>query len=275
MLFQPVESIEEIIVRCIAGHGAYTAKALHQYINKNIRHVSLKGVYKALNKLLDQTVIVKIKGSYFLHLQWVQNMGALALAMEKTSLIQLESIISTLDKKKLLKLEFKNFINANRFWTHFLLLSVQQSSNKLIYEWCPHPWYYFIDSTTERHFQRTMSHRKVKMIRVVGGESKLYKLPQNLWSQVQGNTYYFRNPPSLQQTEYFNVIDDSYVSLRISNSAADRLDNIFNSPISAESFKTLQSILQTEPVSMSIVRDPITSKRKANSISRVISQLNF
>jgi hypothetical protein len=273
MLFQSQETLEESIVRCLAGRGTYTAKELHQYINKKIRVVSLKAIYKALHELLEQTVIIKIGKSYFLHLQWVQNMGALAVAMEKNSVRQLESILATLEIKKVVKWEFKNFINANRFWTHFLLLSVQKSRKKLVYEWCPHPWYYFIDSSTERHFQRTMSHNNVHMIRIVGGDSDLDKSPLNLWTQVQGSTYFVPTQSSFQMTEYFNVIDDYYVSLKISRSVADRFDRIFNGSFSVESFKALQYILQTESISISIIRDQTTAKNKMNAMHRIIKDL--
>jgi hypothetical protein len=275
MLFQSHETLEEIIVRCLAGRGAYTAKDLHQYISKNIRVVSVKAIYKALNELLDQTVIIKISKSYFLHLQWVQNMGALSVAMEKSSVIQLESTLETLEAKRVVRWDFKNFIHANRFWTHFLLLSVKKSRKKLVYEWCPHPWYYFVDSSAERHFQRTMSRNKVNMVRVVGGASELDTSPRNLWDQVHGSTYFMPNQTSLPNTEYFNVIDDYYISLKVSKSVADRLDTIFDGPFSVELFKALQHILQTESVSISIIRDSIAAKNKVKSIYRVLGDIKL
>ena len=110
MLLGNKEQLAELIVRLFEGQQSRSAKSLHREINQKHRKCSLVAVYKELNKLRDQSVIVKAKNSYSLSLSWILEMMRYSESLYENYLSS-DSTLSFLPKEgEKLEWEFSDLI---------------------------------------------------------------------------------------------------------------------------------------------------------------------
>jgi len=179
MLFQPEEKIEEICVQLLGHRPGQNAKEIHEQISFPC---TLQSVYKELNKLALQGILVRKKRKYYLQAYWLMKLHSMANDFYARFLDQPQIEAFLPPEKKTYRWKFKSLIETDDFWGHLLVLLLKETDSKVLFEFVSHPWFELIHHHKENLFRETLRNLNKKIYMALGDDSYLTHRCLKHWS---------------------------------------------------------------------------------------------
>ena len=227
MLFSKNKTVEDKIIE-LCLRDAATTQFLHTELKKDDK-VSLRAVYKAVDKLLKAGVLVKAGRRLAVDSEWVRRVGEGMKA---------EAVIVPL-KGERISYTFTSLERLDAFWMR-IVLPVEDSIKKPeVFFYNPHNFWAYIPEReeSERLYYQSFSHAKKTAFFTIGGETiadqEFKKLYQSAFLQIDT-----RDIKSLRRTDHITVIGSLIITARLSKKAASRLDGLY---FSGKSIKDILS----------------------------------
>ena len=132
MILQTKENLEDFIVKTLADKPSLTVAQINKELVRNAKKYTPQAIYKELRKLQKEGVLFKLGNQYTLRLPWVFDFVSLAdkLSTTYTERPQLSLILPEINKKEIW--HFSDLLKMNDFWSHILLILIQQVSLKFL-----------------------------------------------------------------------------------------------------------------------------------------------
>ena len=232
MILDASPNLDEKIVVTLAN-SYLSAKELHQRIDSQTAY-SLRGIYKELNKLQENGVVVKVKDKYGLRIPWAIDLLSLAEKINHHYVNQLSLQTLTLKEDERTIWHFNDLFHLNDFWSQILLKLVKEVKSKTMLGWNPHPWFHLIQTEQENQYIRSLQLSNVRLYLIVGGKNYLDKWPEKFWDINTVEYAFATSSFESNQSQYINIIGDYVLTVKLDKQTTEAIEKIYQTVQSAE-----------------------------------------
>lgn len=271
MLFGNQPTSEQRIIEALAVQGKVSAEGILSTLESQNVTVSLQGLYRILQRLQRDGVLIKEKKNYTLRLPWVLELGLFVERAEETYLrdAYLSQLIpkTTGDKRCW---RFTSLIKLVDIWTHLLLAA----SKTTIHEpkptalcYFPHLWFAFTHTAEWLQFKKTFLSAVHRQYTLVGSQSFADKYLNAITKiSEQDQTYLAPQEEWIDQNRerYTVIMNDYIITLKIDAATANTIDTLFTNINSEEDIRLIdmfEAFTNKVKASVVIKKDPVKAKR--------------
>ena len=229
MLLSASENLEDFIVRTLAARPSASVSELHEYICGSYRRYSTAALYKELRKLQEQGVVVRRKDQLSLSLSWVFNLVELCDSMYDTHIAAPSAGEILPEPGEIKSFTFSTLAKVDDFWVHAMLIMLQHSKTKRLFQWIPHPWFYLVNSHKSFPFHNALRTAGARIDNIIGGNTFLDRYGQRI---TTAGVYELNYAPSKFQdirNLYFSVSDTYMLTVHLSKRKAEEIDAFYDS----------------------------------------------
>lgn len=237
------KNLAQYIVQSLASQQLLEVADLRKKVLEvSGKNYSVQGLYKELKKLQAEGVLFKLRNKYSLRLPWVFDFLSLADQLSATYIErpQLPLVLPEINKKEIW--HFSDLLKMNDFWSHILLILIQQSKHKVLLGWNPHPWFHLVQTRQEEQYIKALKLAQSKLYLIIGGASFLDTWAEKFWDKETVHYSFGESDFHKERSTYFNVIDDYVVTVKLEPKTAQAIDAIYEYTKSIDDLN-LQSIL--------------------------------
>lgn len=235
--------LKDQLITALAEQPSLSAADLHRAAKEKGQRYSIQAVYKELRRLQKLGVVFKLGQKYGLRLPWVLAQIEQAQAMADTYVErpQLPTLLPNKDKKEIW--HFTDLLKMNDFWSHLLLILLQQSKKKVLLGYNPHPWFHLVQTKQEEQYIQALKRARSKLYLIIGGNTFLDKWTEKFWDKKVVAHSFAKSGFGEERATYFNVVDDYIVTVKLDQKMAREIDSIYQSNHSMDDLD-LQSVLR-------------------------------
>ena len=242
MLLTPNISLENLLVELMAKRPSATAATLLDQLQGSGHSYSIQAIYKELRKLQSQGVVLKRNGEYSLHLSWILNLLSLADKMfdTQTGPGATASVLPAEGEKK--NYRFGKLSHVDDFWIHALLVILQNSTARTLYQWLPHPWFHLINSHKSFPLHQAFEAGGYVVQCIVGGDTYLDRYSKQITTPGVYDFYYAEGPFANQNSVYYSATDSYLITVKPDKASSSRIDQIYKQVQSKQDYKELEVV---------------------------------
>jgi hypothetical protein len=218
------ESLEDKIVVSLGNNSHATAEQIKLFIPDSY---SIQAIYQSLKKLQEQGVVVKVKDNYSLKLSWVIGLRNFTQNLENQYVqsLRLNDIAPLFTKKSIWR--FNSLISLNNFWAQLLLILIQESKTKTVFDWTPEPWYYLAHTEQEQKYLSALKSLSGKVYMVIGGKTYLHKSVEQ-YLNPKFVEYSFSDKLFEKDNDTdFSVIDDYILTVSLNKNLLNKIKQLY------------------------------------------------
>lgn len=265
MLFGTKPILEEIIVEELGTKRSLTVSALRRIIDRKHRPCSKQAVYKAISRLQDEGIIVKVGQELSLKSSFIINILRFADKLAERQTVGLSKAELIAGAKAKLKWQFTDIKKMDDFWAHTLISLLQDNKHPVAFEWVPRPWFELVHREKEKQFQQILKNKNKRIYLMVGGRGYLDKYCSQFWPG-EIYTYSLSEGPfeSIRNT-YFDVVGDYILTFRFDKYTTERIESFFES-VNKSSDLSVRGYNRIFAHSMKITAGLELNAKKANKL---------
>jgi hypothetical protein len=221
-------TLRDQIVSVIAQKGPMEARELLTLISGYSRPYTIQGVYKELSALQERGIILRSKRTFALSLPWAIELSRFAARLVK-DLSKSSSASELLPQAGAPRrsFHFTNLAQADDFWVHAVFVLLENSSDGLVYNWLPHPWFYLVNGHKSKLIHRALKSHNHRIKSIVGGKTKLDIRSKKLSCAGTYELFYRPSTFDHEQTKYYSVSDRYLLTLRLRSDFAAALERLY------------------------------------------------
>lgn len=254
MLFSSQTSLEETILEFLLKKPM-TSKVIHAGLSKEGRNVTIQAIYKALNALISQEVVLKHSTMYSLSEEWRKR--AIRALERKYSPFELA-------EGERISLDLSSLVHLDEQWKNIVLPLHDLYPGFPSFFYNPHElWLHLSDSRTasELAYFKSFKDTKTLAFYAIGGSTlhdKEFKQQfQNEYFQISSGNRFFPD------TDYPTIFGDYVIMTRISPTLAKAIENIYETSTNTiELTKNIQALeFENKKIKLIIERNHHKAKR--------------
>lgn len=260
MLFSKDKNLDDLIVSGVIC-GKRTVKGVHEYVVNNGPNVSLRAVYKSLNKLIDAGVVVKVSTRLHISADWIKKVR---------DTVGFENQLPDIAPGESIRFELNSVAHIDAYWKT-IVASIHPSKNEHIYFYNPHNYWLYEPSRleSEREYYASFKNEKRYGFFTVGGTTSIDKK----FKRQYGNEYLqidLREVTSFKRTDHITVVGDYVITVRIDNDVAESLDAIYTSdqPIDEKESQIRRVLSVEQKIVIKIENAPHKAVKVRNTLKR-------
>ncbi len=217
MLYSNSREIEDRVVELLT-EGRLTIKSIAARIRED-KKISLRGVYKAVNTLIADGVLIKTGKRVMLDQEWA------ARVTEKLG----TPAMQTIETGERAVYTFTSLGHLDAFWKSTVLPLERSISAKEVFFYNPHDFWAYLPARREsedayyQHFSQEQSG-----FLTIGADSRadldFKRAYQHEYLQIN-----LKNIASIRRTDHVTVLGPYIITIRLSKSLSDRLDALYAS----------------------------------------------
>jgi hypothetical protein len=227
MLLGTREKLSEEIVQCFRSIPHLSAAQIFDRI-RILNSVTQRAVFKELAKLVDEGVLVRVKGRYAIKVTWILELLQLSEDLTKQSLHPDGLDLQIPPSGNKLRWRFRDLRRMDAFWVQLIFVLFSISSSKRMYVWCPHFWFHLLDLKKELQAMCAMQKGGNKHYLIIGADTFVDRLPTRYWNKKVYEWSYATGPFEGENRRYLDVIDDFVLRVSFSNEFVIRLNSLCN-----------------------------------------------
>lgn len=255
MLYSKHASAEDRIVE-LAVDGRVTVRSLHETLAKK-HDLTLRAVYKAVNKLVDAGVLLKVGKQVMADQEWARRAAGTLGAVSGPALSGGERVAYT----------FTSVEHLDSFWkTVVLPLGARE-----IFFYNPHNFWAYLPERkgSEDAYYQHFAARKQYGFFTVGGETAADKEFKRSY-QSEHLQIDLREVSGFRRTDHITIVDSLVITVRLAKSLSDRIDRLYSSGTSIEDMLPQISAVCRKPgkIRFLIENNQAKAARLRKSLSR-------
>lgn len=231
----PYGQLEKAIIAALTEGKELSALQLSEAISRQERRYSIQAVYSVLRKLRRNGVVVKVGDTFSISIPWALDIIDLAKKLEDRILLSPSAAQVIPDTGETFSWTFSTLLSLDEFWTHLITLLLGMSDDRTVYNFCPHPWFYFLHSRQLEKFYRTLLRRRYQIVLLIGGDSFLDRY---FADQIDERLYRCKfgsgKPVGGSTARHIMVIGDFIIKVTLNRQTALAIDSAFKDIDSTE-----------------------------------------
>jgi hypothetical protein len=236
MILTKHSSLEDHLVTALGREHMLSAADLYSRVTSTYGRCSIQAVYKELRKLQNLGVVVKSREKYSLSLSWILNLAELVDQMYygHAEPKHLEVTLSPRSAKQ--SYTFTKLTKVDDFWIHSLLSLLQNSKEKILYQWIPHPWFHLIHSEKSWPFHNALRVSGFQVKSIIGGNTFLDQHSKRTTTEGVYEFSYRKGPFHDLRDEYYSVTDRHLLTVKLDQQKTNQLERLYSSIKSFDDF---------------------------------------
>lgn len=234
------EEILEVLLKGPASSKMIRKKLLEIGIG-----VSIQGVYKKLNTLLESRVILKNKQTYEVSNEWIK---------EVSKMIHVQEIELPEDGEKF-SYKFNSLQKLDEHWKHIMSSFRRNFKHEAFFSYCPHQiWIYVPERiVSELSYKNEHENEKYYNFYAIGGNTDLDKKFKKIF---QGDYYRIENLEisGVKRDSFLSIFGDNIIKTTINRKLSEEIDAIYkeDSPITRKESKLRELFFKANKCTISI-----------------------
>ena len=227
MIGSDIKTLKEMIVELLIIKPK-TCKEIFNILKKNRPEISIQAIYKQLNSLLKEKVILKQSSRYFISNEWKHALLSL-ISQENFTLPQAEERFNY---------TFQSLIHLDAYFKHSigLIMSVDQKSPILFY--CPHQIWPYVPTRyqNEKNIVQRYQERGRNTYLIIGGNTYLDKQYKKIFHP---KFFKIEIVPDflIQRNTHITIIGDIIIYTKLPHSIMVMIDDFYKQITSKEASK--------------------------------------
>lgn len=224
--FNP-SSKEDNIINMLAIESL-SAKEILEKLN-DLEKITKQALYKILNRLIFQEILVKHNQKYSLSRIWIQSMSDFILKTESLYGLNSEKI-DFLNIKEGDKIEysFKNAVDADKFWGHaFDLFTDTIPKNQEITIYNQHQWFLIVRKDEELMLFDKIKKQEKYLKNYVSGKNFLDEYVRQYFDQERVKYETLSNPPFEANNYYVNIFGTKLIEVYLDEKTSEKLTYLY------------------------------------------------
>jgi len=260
MIGSNIKNLKEEIIELLLDTPA-SSKKIQSLLRKNNIKVTVQGIYKQLNTLLESEVILKNKQQYIINNEWIKNIS---------KIIDVQDIELPEEGEKF-TYKFNSLQNLDAHWKHVTEALNKYLSNEPMFLYSYHQFWIYTPTReeSERRFAGEFLNKKQYTFYVIGGITDLDKKYRNSFkdSYYKVENYSIK---SLKQKEHILIIGNYIMNVKVPDDITKQIDAVYKTDDSLLiKENNIKEILSHNHKSMFTIENNLI---KANKIKRKIAQ---
>jgi hypothetical protein len=228
MLLQNSLTLENEIVRLLSKspHGL-TAEQIRADVGKTFRAYSRRGIYKELQRLITEGVLVRSHATYALRLAWLLSLHSEVERITKQidDVEYLKRALPTKDQAVVL--HASDLVNWDRHWTQLMLMMHSLFPRLPMFIWCPRHWFTLTHPEIESTFTKANESKRNLRYAIVGGRDFL-DLRDRPVLERKSTCFSFRiSPFEHDRSHYYWIIGDYVGTCTLDAVTVKQIDEIY------------------------------------------------
>lgn len=213
-----------------------TAQDLRAKLAKNGKEYSIRAVFKVLNQLQEEGIVLKVEGSYRLRLTWALQLVNFAedVLERYEELPLLEGIISSEETK--FTWDFRDLRRVDDFWIQIATLLFQHTEERSMYYWIRNAWFYLAHPEKDKQFQKVCKRNDNRIYMIVGDPGPIDEMVVKTAEEGVYHTSFASSPFDKEKKASLAVIGDYIITVQIAKKLREDLQELYKSIYAAGSF---------------------------------------
>ena len=230
MLLGNNDNLENTLLLALSENKVATVSQVLEELKRRKLKPTIQGIYRVLRKLQIEGIVVKERENYTIRIPWILDLGDFVKNVEDKYLksAYFKNLIPKKEKEKL-SWNFTSIFKLNDFWSQLAIVLIENSKEKILLNYHPHPWFYLIQSHQEYQYIKTSSEYLKKRYTVIGGREYLDNWAIQFWQRL--NIEYFLAPRekwlTQDRTKNISIIDDCLLIIKYDKNIADEIDSLY------------------------------------------------
>lgn len=222
-------TLDDRIVRYLARAPRRTPQEIWQELAAANDGISSRAVYKSLRRLADDGVVTCYRRRFSLRLAWlIESLDFISDAYSH-SILDLETQGMVPGQSGIVSCRFSNLVQLNACTTQVLLALLKESTENVVYDWIPHPWFCLVRPELERRYLKVLQQKKIVFYRIIGGHTFLDRLPLKEWRAHSGAVSFDKDFLCAREREYRLIVGDFIVTTLLASALAADIEKLFQS----------------------------------------------
>ncbi len=268
MLLSSPLALDDRLVHLLASRKAATAKELQTELARTKGEFTIQGIYKELNKLQRAGVLLRSDGRYSLSLSWIVNLAELADEMfyTQTKTDGALGILPPSGEKN--TFSFSRLPYVDDFWIHALLTVLQNSKERIVYQWIPHPWFHIVHSHKSWPLYNALQASGFRVRSIIGGTTYLDRYSESISKKGTYDYSYSASPFHSERNKYYSVSDSYLMTIRFDAGTTRNIEDLYSRVSSAKDYEPLkaQAVINTPG------KFTLTIDSRPASVNRILKQ---
>lgn len=211
-----------------------TAKAFKKHLESEGLKITIQGIYKSLNKLLKEEVLVKNKKKFSVSREWIERLI--------TELGGTDQYIDLKDGESILY-SFETLNQLDAYWKHIIASINREYPEDPMFFYEPHEIWIFQENRGEsqEYFLKNLNKNKRQGFMRIGGNTSgdmEYK------KRFQGEFLQIDTSDKKPIDNFMTVVGDYLITTKLPRKTLEQIENIFSKNLSWENMRnTLGEIL--------------------------------
>lgn len=218
MIGSQKKNLKEEILEILLQGPASSKKIRSILLEKNIE-VSIQGIYKQLNTLLESNVILKNKQTYSVSNEWIK---------EASKIIDVQEIELPEEGEKF-TYKFNSLQKLDEHWKHVMSSFRKKYKNEAFFSYCPHQIWIYVPNRSDSEIQYKNEHEEEKYYNfyTIGGNTDLDKKFKKLF---QGDYYRIENLEisGVKREVFLSTFGTNIIKTSIDKKLSAKIDSIYN-----------------------------------------------
>jgi len=216
VLYSNEHTLEDRIVE-LAANAGLTVKSLYSRISKE-RGLSLRAVYKAVNKLIDARVLLKVGKQIVVDQEWAGNVGEMLGSSSAPLLSNKERTVYT----------FVSIEHLDAFWKTIVLPLGNSASTRETFFYNPHNFWAYLPARkqSEDAYYRNFLNTESYGFFTIGSDSRadmeFKREYQNEHLQID-----LRNIQIFRRTDHITILNSIIITVRLDKRISERIDKLY------------------------------------------------
>lgn len=253
------ETLDETVSRLLMG-GPKTAGQLFDSIDVKSHNVSIQSLYKSLNRLSSQKVVLKHKKVYRINSEWQESLQEAISSHETLSLRDGDKI----------RYSFSSFSQVDMFWKNIVASVPTEHLEQSSFYYLPHNFWIHIPerAQSEANYYAHFEKDKKNGYMVIGSETledkNNRKKLQNKYLKV--NTLNYSN---FKNNSHISILGEYITTTTLEMKIARQIDDLYRKYSGKQLYGKLLSIFSRQ-CAIKIVLE--RSSSKSNKLRKILSR---
>ncbi len=179
----PADELMDAVIRAVAESPGISVAGLHATLKKK-RSVTLQHLYRKVNQLIDEEVLIKRKSTLTLNLLWLSYLQYFASESKKE--MAKNSALSVFPLKKNQRVTFTadTLNGVQTLWHHLLIQLHRTAPQKMLYKYYSHAWWVWNKRTLDVKFYKKIYDSGVRCLWLYGNNTFLDRQAVNMYPDI-------------------------------------------------------------------------------------------
>lgn len=168
----PSDELTSTILRTVAERPGISVADLHDTVKKK-KSVTLQHLYRKVNQLIEEEIIIKRKGMLAVNLMWLSYLEF--FASEAKVALEKEKALTIFPLKQGQRVTFSadTLNGVQTLWHHLLVQLHRKQPQKKLYKYYSHSWWVWNKRTLDVAFYKKIMASGVRCLWLYGGNTSL------------------------------------------------------------------------------------------------------